>query len=419
MNTSLEDFDFFEDDPTERVTPLPSRLTLVSADVSPPKFTLEARQHILKELVSTEETFVSNLENVLILAFQLPLVAHRIISVKEAAKLFTSQLNRLLQVHKRFLTDIKARQDGWSRNDMIGDVFAKFFGSVDLKLEEVYAVFLQEFPTAIDTFFKLMKNDDAFLAYHSSIIASHPEVQNLSLASFLLTPVQRLPRYMLLLREFAKATPEGHCDTYYLTKAQDKLSGLLRMLNEGLQQSNKLFNEHIRRRAQSRTMRPRGKSRSSRPQSLALRDIQVTDNHRRHSSLVVPSCSQVPPQVAKSVSSDVLPYNRPVRSRRRARSISSSPSVDRSSLDQETDPVGVLSSLATRSEQVLDLPGQMHTSIDKPGALASGNPRSTITASHAKTSRSLDNLNMVHSTRRRTTSLLSMFRRRQKDTSNA
>jgi hypothetical protein len=122
--------------------------------------------------------------------------------------------------------------------DMIGDVFAKFFGSVDLKLEEVYASFLHEFPIAIDTFFKvmanracilytkpvhhcvipfqLMKNDDAFLAYHSSISASHPEVHNLSLASFLLTPVQRLPRYMLLLREFTKvrcihqpALPDG------------------------------------------------------------------------------------------------------------------------------------------------------------------------------------------------------------------
>jgi len=59
-----------------------------------------------------------------------------------------------------------------------------------------------------------MKNDDAFFAYHSSIIASHPEVHNLSLASFLLTPVQRLPRYMLLLREFTKVM------TFYLGEMQ-------------------------------------------------------------------------------------------------------------------------------------------------------------------------------------------------------
>lgn len=42
--------------------------------------------------MTTEETFVSNLENVLILAFQLPLVAHRIISVKVDLDRYTMEL---------------------------------------------------------------------------------------------------------------------------------------------------------------------------------------------------------------------------------------------------------------------------------------------------------------------------------------
>ena len=55
--------------------------------------------------------------------------------------------------------------------DMIGDVFAKFFGSVDLELEKIYATFLQEFPIAIDTFFKVQGSTHAFNCRQLTLLA--------------------------------------------------------------------------------------------------------------------------------------------------------------------------------------------------------------------------------------------------------
>jgi hypothetical protein len=91
---------------------------------------------------------------------------------------------------------------------MIGDILARFFGSLDVDLASLYTRFMKEFPLAMETYTRLMKQNEAFAAYHDTVIAEHPECQNLNLASFLLTPIQRLPRYLLLIRELIKVRQE-------------------------------------------------------------------------------------------------------------------------------------------------------------------------------------------------------------------
>lgn len=44
--------------------------------------------------------------------------------------------------------------------------------------------------------------------------------------NFLILPVQRLPRYVLLLRDLLKFTPEEHTDFENLSKAVDKMSSV-------------------------------------------------------------------------------------------------------------------------------------------------------------------------------------------------
>ena len=45
-----------------------------------------------------------------------------------------------------------------------------------------------------------------------------------SLPAFLISPVQRLPRYLLLLKDLFKCTPEDHPDYQNVQKAYDSLS---------------------------------------------------------------------------------------------------------------------------------------------------------------------------------------------------
>lgn len=58
------------------------------------------------------------------------------------------------------------------------------------------------------------------------------ESSSLDLDSFLILPVQRMPRYLLLLKELYKYTPDNHPDYAGLTKALDYMSLNLSTINE-------------------------------------------------------------------------------------------------------------------------------------------------------------------------------------------
>ena len=52
-----------------------------------------------------------------------------------------------------------------------------------------------------------------------------------SLTSFLITPVQRLPRYLLFLRELHRYTPSDHPDFDHLNNAFNLLSAFAFLIN--------------------------------------------------------------------------------------------------------------------------------------------------------------------------------------------
>merc|ERR1712000_479386 len=58
------------------------------------------------------------------------------------------------------------------------------------------------------------------------------EISSLDLDSFLILPVQRMPRYLLLLKELLKYTPDNHPDFADLTAAVQHVSEMLSTINE-------------------------------------------------------------------------------------------------------------------------------------------------------------------------------------------
>lgn len=57
-------------------------------------------------------------------------------------------------------------------------------------------------------------------------------VIHLSLRRYLIMPVQRVPRYELLLRELSKFTPEIHVEFESLKRASEAVAGLASWINE-------------------------------------------------------------------------------------------------------------------------------------------------------------------------------------------
>ena len=59
-----------------------------------------------------------------------------------------------------------------------------------------------------------------------------PEARGLSLQAFLVTPVQRIPRYKMLLEDMLKHTPEDHPDHENLRNALKLVSEIAKSVNE-------------------------------------------------------------------------------------------------------------------------------------------------------------------------------------------
>ena len=58
------------------------------------------------------------------------------------------------------------------------------------------------------------------------------EYRELSISSFLITPIQRLPRYILLMKEIVKYTPLSHPDYHYAVEAITKANEITTKVNE-------------------------------------------------------------------------------------------------------------------------------------------------------------------------------------------
>jgi len=67
--------------------------------------------------------------------------------------------------------------------------------------------------------------------------ATNPRCGGLRLPALLLTPVQRIPRYLLLLKDFMDKTDPDHPDMSGLRAAYDKVSDLASLVNNSLRAS--------------------------------------------------------------------------------------------------------------------------------------------------------------------------------------
>jgi hypothetical protein len=81
---------------------------------------------------------------------------------------------------------------------------------------------VNKFDHAMTTYAEISKNNQRFSEF--CLTAKTTGASNNDLASILIMPVQRIPRYELLLRELIKCTNEMHVDWANLQKAQKVIS---------------------------------------------------------------------------------------------------------------------------------------------------------------------------------------------------
>jgi hypothetical protein len=197
------------------------------------------REKIAKEILSTEVVYVKALK-ACIDNYYKPLEeetsSKKPLLTKEQLKRLFSDIEIIYSFNTKLLEDLQSRVEKWNtwqRRDILGDIFTKIFGFL-----KVYTNYVQNFNLSLQMIDQLKKN--AKFQTLVQEIQQKPENNQLDLASYLIMPVQRVPRYNLLLEDLVKHTWNEHPDYEALVKARTQVAEVGKYLNEKKREAENL-----------------------------------------------------------------------------------------------------------------------------------------------------------------------------------
>eukprot|EP00727_Mastigamoeba_balamuthi_P000126 m51a1_g1011 putative domain containing protein (750) ;mRNA; r:599658-603368 len=185
------------------------------------------RDRVAQEILDTERAYVANLDtciSVFLEPFERESSGKKKPIVKEAdIRLLFGNIRDIRDFNRSLLADIEARVALWSNSSCLGDVFLKineFLGA--------YTSYVKNYTTALDVL-NVLRKKKKFLKF---VQACKSETNSLDVEAFLIMPVQRIPRYFLLLQEMQKHTQAHHPDHKNLCTALDSVKVVAASLNE-------------------------------------------------------------------------------------------------------------------------------------------------------------------------------------------
>ena len=187
---------------------------------------LRRRTYALKEIISTEETYVANLR-VLLDSYVTPLQAGGILSPSEAEGIFCN-ITHICAINSEFLDALRGQMQKWPSVTEFGATFGRINHMMPL-----YSLYMRRY-----------EQSSRILC---GCLISKPElVQFLSkapfkdLSHFLIMPIQRLPRYQMLLDTLLRFTPTEHLDRAPLTAALQQVTRVVVTINESKRQEEEM-----------------------------------------------------------------------------------------------------------------------------------------------------------------------------------
>ncbi|KAJ1674572.1 hypothetical protein EV182_003005, partial [Spiromyces aspiralis] len=158
-----------------------------------------------------------------------------ILSRKEIRRLFAN-FPDIVNLNKTLLATLDERLTSaaglpWTpESGCIGDIFVNI-----APFMKMYSLYVRNFHSALSTISSWMTSNPAFSNFLKSA-GSRPECRCLSFQSYLLLPVQRIPRYRLLLSDLLRHTPADHPDHSLLECALGMISDVATLVNENIRE---------------------------------------------------------------------------------------------------------------------------------------------------------------------------------------
>ena len=185
-----------------------SFVTLVTKITSEGKKLILKRENVIKEVVSSEASYINDLE--LLQSFWQPNLKEMKAFSQYQMDLMFKDIPTILATHKQFMKKFMTA----SKNayfSLIAPTFIEFAEAFKCSLNVItHYPLINEFVTEIAQ----TKQNCTKLKQ----LAEQAKARDF--LSYMVTPVQRIPRYQLFLRELLKCTPKTHNDYIFLPSAQ-------------------------------------------------------------------------------------------------------------------------------------------------------------------------------------------------------
>ncbi|KAK2584580.1 hypothetical protein KPH14_006945 [Odynerus spinipes] len=188
----------------------------------------DTRTHVVVELYDTERSYVEALQ-ILVNKYLQPLKSPENAGLVDAATVdeIFYQIPAILSHHEVFLEELRKRLETWEVRQTIGDVFLDVFTKPVVL--ETYTLFLDNWKSARKAIKTTCQAKPAFARFLETMEREHKG--KLGLDQLLIKPVQKIPRYELLIQRLLKHTDATHPDYEFLQAAQKEVHELVVKIN--------------------------------------------------------------------------------------------------------------------------------------------------------------------------------------------
>jgi hypothetical protein len=187
------------------------------------------RLRIAREMSASEQTYIEMIEKAFTLFWE-PMQASarsgKPMASQDDVDVIFSRLGDIMPLNYYLSTLLAERVQHWTPDKCIGDVFLDFARFNDTAFRQTYEDYTVHYYVAIERVQSCCANP-RFRQW-----LDETQQGGASLQSYLILPIQRLARYVLLLRQMRKFTLEPHADCKALDEATALMTVVVNAINE-------------------------------------------------------------------------------------------------------------------------------------------------------------------------------------------
>ena len=140
-------------------------------------------------------------------------------------------MEQILSINNMLLNDMEKAMTMWpeSRIGLAFKNMAPFF--------KTYTTYVNNYDTAFEQYELLLKKKPKFRDFLNEQVYTNSATERYKFDSYLILPVQRIPRYKMLIADILKNTPEDHVEFKDLTDSLKIITEVASFVNEGKRQN--------------------------------------------------------------------------------------------------------------------------------------------------------------------------------------